>query len=76
MKAIPARAGHRDDALVRGELLGHGRGLRGLQLRVALYESDLGVVGRVVHRHRELGEVQLLVAQARHRSGDRTLEPD
>ena len=35
----------------------------GLQLRVALDERDLRLVGRVVHRHRELREVQLLGAR-------------
>src|SRR6202021_4126287 len=69
-------ADHGDDGRVRDELLGHRRGLRGLQLRVALHERDLGVVGRVVRRHRELREVQLLGAERRDRAGDRTLEPD
>ena len=70
------RAGHGDDARVRDELLGHRRRLRGLQLGVALDERDLRLVGRVVRRHRELREVQLLLTERRHRAGERSLQSD
>ncbi|MGD0715833.1 MAG: hypothetical protein ABSB24_16845 [Gaiellaceae bacterium] len=72
------RTDHAHDRPVRRELLRNGRCERRLQLRVALDDLQLDLVRlvRVPLAHREQGPVQLIVADRRHRPGDRRHHAD
>ncbi len=64
------------DIGVRGELLGGGRRLLRVKLRVTLDERDLGLVLLVIQREGQLREMQLFLAEHGHGTGNRSLDPD